>query len=145
MKTILVAVDFSNITDKLLQAAVTISSGGHSKVYIVHISAPEPDFVGMSVGPQSVRDARAQTLREEHEHLAEYKKQLQRQGVDAEALLVQGPTVETLLDEVVKLEADILIMGRKGHGMLHKVLIGSVCQDILQKLKIPALIIPEVE
>jgi len=144
MENIIVAVDFSAVTDKLLQSAVKIASP-RTKVYIIHVAAPDPDFIGLGVGPQYIRDDRATKLREEHALLGEYKDQLNRQGINAEALLIAGPTVETLLAEIEKLDAELIIIGRKGHSAIYEVLIGSVCKDILEKLKVPALLVPDEE
>jgi nucleotide-binding universal stress UspA family protein len=143
MKTIVVAVDFSACTDALIEAAMH-SAQKTDKIYVIHIAAPEPDFVGYSVGPQSVRDARAQQLLQEHTKLAEYKTALEKAGYDAEALLIPGPTVETLLKQIEKVEASLLIIGRKGHRPLYEVIIGSVCKAVLNAINIPTLVIPEV-
>jgi nucleotide-binding universal stress UspA family protein len=142
MNTILVAVDFSPVTRLLLQAAERVADVS-TKVYLIHVAAPEPDFVGYTVGPQYIRDDRANELREEHRMLSSYKDELIQKGIDAEALLVGGPTVETLLGEVEKLNAELLIIGRKGHSKIFEVIIGSVCNDIMHKLPVPALVIPE--
>jgi nucleotide-binding universal stress UspA family protein len=142
MNTILVAVDFSPVTRLLLQAAERVADVS-TKVYLIHVAAPEPDFVGYTVGPQYIRDDRANELREEHRMLSSYKDELIQKGIDAEALLVGGPTVETLLGEVEKLKAELLIIGRKGHSKIFEVIIGSVCNDIMHKLTVPALVIPE--
>jgi nucleotide-binding universal stress UspA family protein len=142
MNTILVAVDFSPVTRLLLQAAERVADVS-TKVYLIHVAAPEPDFVGYTVGPQYIRDDRANELREEHRMLSSYKDELIQKGIDAEALLVGGPTVETLLGEVEKLKAELLIIGRKGHSKIFEVIIGSVCNDIMHKLPVPALVIPE--
>lgn len=142
MKTIIVAIDFSSVSAQLLLAAHQVAKKD-SKVYLIHVAAPEPDFVGYGVGPEYIRDDRANQLLEEHKILNEYKEKLLDQGVDAEALLVGGPTVETLLGEIDKLHADFLIIGRRGHSKLYNLVMGSVCKEILMKLDIPALIIPE--
>jgi len=142
MKNILVAVDFSDVTEKLLEAAAK-TADKNSKIYIVHVAAPEPDFVGLGVGPEYIRRDRADTLRHEHRLMTSYKEQLLKKGLNAEALLVSGPTVETLLAEVDKLNAEMFIIGRKGHSKFYEVIIGSVCRDIIGKLKIPVLIIPQ--
>ncbi len=142
MKTILVAVDFSAITEKLLDAAAKQATQ-NTTVYIVHVAAPEPDFVGLGVGPSYVRQDRAETLREEHKLLATYKEKLQLLGVKAEALLISGSTVETLLEEIEKLGADLLIIGRKGHSRFFEVVVGSVCKEVVWKVGIPVFIIPE--
>ncbi len=142
MKTILVAIDFSPVSRLLLDAAERVADVG-TKVYLIHIAAPEPDFVGYGVGPQYIRDDRAKELREEHRLLSAFKDELIHKGIDTESLLVGGPIVDTLLNEIIKLDAEMLIIGRKGHSKLFEVIIGSVCNDIIHKLPIPALVIPE--
>jgi nucleotide-binding universal stress UspA family protein len=142
MKTILVAIDFSQVSGQLLSAASQIAKPD-SKVYLIHVAAPEPDFVGYGVGPEYIRDDRANELREEHKMLNEFKEKLINQGIDAEALLVGGPTVETLMAEIKKLKADFFIIGRRGHSKFYNLVMGSVCKEILPKLKIPTLVIPE--
>jgi hypothetical protein len=63
-----------------------------------------------------VREDRAFELREEHRGLHEWVDDLRRQGLDVTALLVQGPTVDTLLAEAVSLDASHVVLGwnRKG-------------------------------
>lgn len=142
MKTIVVALDFSPITPHVLLALEAVAKP-ESVIYVLHVAAPEPDFVGYGVGPQYIRDDRAHELREEHKQLTSYKTHLRKKGLHVEALLVSGPTVETILNEVEKLKADLLIIGRRGHSKLYEVVMGSVCKDVLHKLKIPALLVPE--
>lgn len=144
MKTILIAIDFSEHAQQLLQVARHIAKP-ETKVYILHIAAPNPDFVGLGVGPEYVRENRVEQLREEHHKLGEYKHQLQKDGINAEALLIAGPTIETLLDEIKKLNAELLIIGKKNHGKIYKFVIGSVCQATLEKVHIPTLVIPYAE
>ena len=141
MKTIIVAVDFSPVTEKLLQTAKKMA-GSETMVYIIHVAAPEPDFVGYSVGPEYIRQDRAKELHKEHKLLDDIKKDFSNSDINSEVLLISGPTVETLLHEIDKLKADLLIIGRKGHSKLFEVVIGSVCKDILNKLEIPALVVP---
>lgn len=141
MKTLLVALDFSSVTEELLKTAENMA-GENAKVYFLHVAAPDPDFVGLGVGPEYVRDERAEILRGEHEKLAKYKSDFLAKGINAEALLVAGPTVQTILEEAKKLNADLLIIGKKGHSVIYELIIGSVCQGVVEKITIPTLIIP---
>ncbi len=65
-----------------------------AKIWLVHVAAPDPEFVGYEPGPQYIRDDRAKVLLAEHKKLASYIKSLEGKGYKAEALLVQGPTIE---------------------------------------------------
>ncbi|MCT4625253.1 MAG: universal stress protein [Schleiferiaceae bacterium] len=142
MKNIAICIDFSSQTQTLIDAAIPLGEQLKAKIWLIHIAAPEPDFVGYSVGPDYIREDRAETLKEEHQFLGEYKDQLKTNGIDCEALLIQGPTVETILNEVEKLNIDVLVMGKTGHGALHKMLIGSTFDAVIKKAQIPVLAIP---
>ena len=99
-------------------------------------------FVGFEAGPQSVRDARANELRNEHRAFQQQAKEICGKGVDAEAYLIQGPTVDTILEQADHLQADLLVLGSHGHGALYRALLGSVCEGVLRRTNIPVLIVP---
>ena len=142
MKNILVAVEVGGNDQPLLDQASALAEKFDSKVWIVHVAAPEPDFVGYDSGPKYIRKTLADELREEHKALHSYSENLRAQHIDAESLLVQGPTVETIFDEVQKLEADLLILGSHKHNFLKRVFGQEVCREIIEQSKTPMLIIP---
>jgi len=144
MKNIIVALDFSPCTELLLEQAYQYGKAFKAKVWLIHVAAPDPDFIGYEVGPEYIREDRANTLKKEHKTLGEYKEGLIASGVEAEALLIQGPTVETLLNHMTKLQADLLIIGKKGHSLLHKAFIGSIFSSVVKQAEIPVLAIPSI-
>ena len=125
MTNILAAIDFSERSPAVYECAATLARalGGH--LWLIHVAAPDPDFVGYEVGPQSVRDEVAGEMRAEHRQLQVEAQRLREGGLEVTALCPQGPTVETLVREVAKLGADWLVAGSHGHGFLHGVLMGS--------------------
>jgi nucleotide-binding universal stress UspA family protein len=106
------------------------------------VSAPDPDFVGYEAGPQSVRDQRAQRLRDEHRELQRSADRLRAGGIQATALLIQGPTVEKILSEAERVAADFIVMASHGHGAVHRALLGSVSEGVLRHAAIPVTIVP---
>ena len=143
MKNILTAIDFTSLTELLLQQSEKLAGAFDAKVWLVHIAAPPPDFVGYEVGPQHVRDERAGELRREHRDLQEYARRLTQQGIECEALLIQGPLLPTLLDEARELRADLLIVGAHQHSGLFRVLFGDTGRELLRRTTLPLLIVPE--
>jgi len=142
MKTILVPVDFSPVTLSVLAAAEDLARGLGAHLYLIHVAAPEPDFIGLDVGPQHVRDWRAVQLREEHRDVQRMALELEERGTDVTPLLIQGPTVETILSQADKLDADMIILGSHGGSRLLDALVGSVSKGVLQRANRPVLIIP---
>lgn len=142
MKNILAAVDFSPVTAKVLDIAKAMASAFGAKLWIIHVAAPEPDFIGFKTGPQYVRDHLAEQLRKEHVDLQAMAGACKQEGIDAEALLVQGPTAETIVAETELLKADVVLVGSHGRGALFKAIVGSVSEQVIGECRVPVLVIP---
>jgi nucleotide-binding universal stress UspA family protein len=142
MKNILIAIDFSSISSKLIEVAAPIAEKFDAKIWLIHIAAPDPEFVGYNIGPQYIRDSKAEVLRMEHRELQLMAKNLRDKNLDTDALLIQGPTVETLVEEAAKLRADLVILGAEDHGKIFKAIFGSVWEEVLRIIKVPVLLVP---
>ncbi len=142
MKTILVPLDFSHATERILDVVREVAPSLGAGVVLIHVEPPEPSFVGYEPGPQHVRDIVAHEAQENHKRLHDTQEGLQGDGVDTEVLLIQGPTVEKILSEAKRLEANMIIMGSHGHGSLFDLLVGSVSEGVMRKSPCPVLIVP---
>jgi nucleotide-binding universal stress UspA family protein len=142
MKNILVTIDFDIKTTLLIDNAYKLANVFDSKIWLVHIAAPDPDFVGYDIGPQYIRDSRAHELREEHKQLQDYAKELNEKNIEAEGLLIQGATIEMIIQESKKFHIDLIIAGHHKHNFLYNAFIESVSRGIIEASKIPILIIP---
>lgn len=139
---ILAALDLAADHSDLLREARTWASGLGATLWLLHVAAPNPDFVGYETGPDTVRDAIAHQLRVQRVQLEEMAETLRRDGLEVTALLVQGPTADTILREADKIGADIILMGTRAHGKLHEWLVGSTSKGVLHKATCPVLLIP---
>lgn len=142
MKNILVAIDFEEQDRVIIDIAVKLADSFDSKIWLIHIAAPDPDFVGFEVGPQYIRDSRAVELKEEHKKLQDYVTEFQKKGLKAEALLVQGATIKMIIQEAKKLEVDLIITGHHDRNFIYRALFVNVSKSIISKSKIPVMIIP---
>jgi nucleotide-binding universal stress UspA family protein len=139
---ILAALDLASTTPAVLDAARKWAVGLGAKLWLVHAAAPNPDFVGYETGPDTVRDAIAHQLRVQRTQLEEAAEVLRKDGIEVIALIVQGPTAETILHEADKIGADLLLMGTRGHGKIHDWLVGSTSKGVLHSTTRPVLLIP---
>ena len=140
MKTILVPVDFSDSTPSLVETVKHFATTFGSRVVLLHVSEPEPDFVGFEPGPITVRQTVARDLKVEHQKLGELKASC---GLpDVLALHVQGPAIEKILHLAAEQNAGLIAMGSHGHGALYELLVGSVTAGVLKGAKCPVLVVP---
>src|SRR6187431_2203410 len=124
MKNILVGLDMKKTDALLLAQASKLAEKFGSKVWMVHVASPDLDFVGFETGPKYIRDFVADELRVEHRQLQSYADDFHSRSLEAEGLLIQGPTIDMLEEEVDKLNIDLLILGSHKHGFLYDTLIG---------------------
>jgi nucleotide-binding universal stress UspA family protein len=139
----LVPIDFSDITDLVLEQAATLAKALDKKLWLIHVAAPEPAFIGYEVGPQYERDYAAERLRQEHQWLEGYQNRLKAQGLDATALLIPGQPAKAIVEEAEKLQVDLIVIGSHGHGALYDLLAGSVCESVLRRARCPVVVIPK--
>jgi nucleotide-binding universal stress UspA family protein len=142
MKTILVPVDFSNVTASVVANATAMAAAMKMRLVLLHVAEPEPDFVGFEPGPLSVREAVAHDFQAEHHKLEELKAGLAASGLDVTALQVQGMAVEKIVSEAGKLGADYIVMGSHGHGALYHLIVGSATEGVLKKSPCPVVVVP---
>ena len=108
---ILVAIDFSPVTGVVLEALEQIAANFSAHVWLIHVAAPDPAFVGYEAGPHSVRNQVADEHRERHQELQGLAERLRGAGVETTALLLQGPTVKLIIEEAGRLSASVIVLG----------------------------------
>lgn len=142
MKNILVTIDFEEKGQVLIEKAAEIAKKFNAKLWLVHVAAPDPDFIGYDIGPQYIRDVLAKDLRTEHKLLQGFTNRLKEKKIAAEGLLVQGATIETIVELTKKLAIDLIVIGKHEHGFFHKTFMVSTDESLLEQTNLPVLLIP---
>ena len=139
---LLVPLDLSDASPKVLEMARRMGLATRAAVWLLHVGGPEPAFVGYDPGPDVVRDQVADEHRQQHRDIQAHADQLRAAGVDATALLIQGPTAGCILAEADRLETDLIVMGTHGRGAVFDLVVGSVSTAVLRGSRIPVLFVP---
>lgn len=139
---LLVGVDLAESTETVVKRAEELAQRLSAAVWLLHVAEPEPDFVGLGVGPQHVRDSLSKEFHQEHVQIQLIADSLRDTGIDTTALLVQGATAETILKEAAKLQVDMIVLGSHGRGQVQQIMLGSVSAGVLHKSDCPVLIVP---
>ena len=145
MKNMLVAVDYSDVTDRVVTQAKQLARACGAKIWLLHCVHEEPVYATMGevpiVLPSSDEDL-SQRFKDEHQKLSAIATTLRANGVEAEALFEWGvPTSEILL-QAKRHNIDLIVMGSHGHGALYDLVFGSVTKAVLNETTIPLLIVP---
>ena len=139
---LLVALDLSEPTELIVKEAELLAKNMSARIWILHNAEPEPDVLEFKTDPQTARESLAEKFHREHRQIQDIAKRLRNEGLKATALLVHGPTVETILKEASDLDVDMIIVGSHGRSAVYQLLVGSVSEGILRGSRCPVLIVP---
>jgi len=147
VKNILVAIDSCEtitIASPIMERTLELASAFSSKVWILHIvpHSRQPPF---NVDDKTLRQEVAAEFRHEHEFLQHLATCLRDRGVDANALLVEGATIRTILKESERLDIDLIVVGCHKHGLLYGALMDVTEEGLLSNCSRPIMFVPEPE
>jgi nucleotide-binding universal stress UspA family protein len=141
MKSIIAPVDFSSVTERIILLTAKIASAFSSQVWLLHIENLNAAPADYSAGPESVRDTVADELKSNHRQLQHQAQRLSGLGIAVTPLLIQGETIESIVNYCDKHRADLVIMGTHGQSALRSVLMGSISSGVLNNVACPVLFV----
>ena len=142
MKTILVPVDFSRVTDAVVNEAAALARALPARVVLLTVI--QPPVIISEYGPLLGDVVQITAAGEKHatKQLARLEEQLGAAFVEAEAIQLNGSPIRLIVDQAKKLEADYIVMGSHGHTALYDLLVGSTTHGVLMRAKCPVVIVP---
>ena len=132
IESIVLGYDGSEGSERAVRLAAALARRNRAKVYVVHaFGAPNVDTdatrLGRIVG--SAQDVGAQGARE-----------LVEAGIEAEPEVLEGSPGDAILRVAATRHADLIIVGRRGHGLLGDLLLGSTSERVVRDAKAPVLV-----
>jgi nucleotide-binding universal stress UspA family protein len=142
MKTILVPIDFSDLTPILVRTAGEWASATRRSVHLFHVMPEDAELVGYESGLQLIPYMPPAEAVEENRLMQLYKDELTGRGLEVTTRIVRGAAALDILDEALAVGADLIILGSHRHGALHHLLLGSVNGVVLRRAPCPVLVVP---
>ena len=142
MKSILVAVDFSDTMASAVDCAVSLADAASAKLWLLHVGPPESDMFGQQLVRKVVEGDVPPELRDPHERLQALESELRMRGLDVDAVLVRGTAVKSILEEARLRDVELIVLGSHGHGAFYRTIVGSVGEGVLRGSTRPVLIVP---
>jgi manganese transport protein len=132
---IAVAVDFSDVDNKVIQHVLTVANKD-TEILLIHIV----ESVVARVFGDDVNDSETQA---DAAFIANYKEQMTALGYKVTTELGYGSPKKTIPEITTKFNADLLVLGSHGHGMWADMLFGTTIDTVRHKVEIPVFIVRE--
>lgn len=136
-KKILVAVDGSPLSNKVIDQALAFAQLFDSTLVLVHCHEKFPTLLG-----QPYRDKEIASILNRGEQLIKpYLEKIRAQKVDVEERLMEEPAGKAI-GEVAKVEqCEMIVMGSRGLSDLAHLVVGSVTNRVLQTAPCSVLVV----
>lgn len=147
MKTLLVPLDFSGTTDKVLAHAADLARSLEARIVLVHVVEPVATYVPVGasmdvIAAAPVQPGEMQDLSGDEARLRSIGQPLSATGIPVESVVVIGLAVDDILDQAAKYNASYIVLGSHGHGALYHLFTGSVVNGILKRATCPVIVVP---
>lgn len=135
-KKIVVALDESKEAKRALTAAIALTKELGANLDIVTVSEPLPAYAGFI--DSEIPGARQRLLEERNNFYCDLQKaglaQAAASGIKADAAIVEGDEVQSIVDHIIASGADLLVIGRRHHSTMSRVWGGTV-HNIAEKAR----------
>ncbi len=145
MKTIVAAVDFSNATTGVLAMAADLARTYGARLHVLHVIEQEPTYSAYGFTPDeypALHSFQQEAKRRAVTKLKEWLGSISPPLPDTVAELVEDSPLHGIIDYVKKVDADLLVLGTHGHGVVMALLLGSVAEGMARKAIVPTLMVP---
>ncbi len=155
IKNILYATDLSKNSAYAFRYAVNSAQKHDAKIHILHVMEVLPSaaegLITQFIGEEKLRKMRKETegellgrIRERLRQFAE--RELKRDPKTLRKVVsidvVSGNPAAEILRKAEKTDADVVIMGTHGKGVISHAFLGSVSEQVLHRIRKPVYIIP---
>jgi nucleotide-binding universal stress UspA family protein len=131
IKKILLPIDFSGASIKILQYAIFLAEKYNAKIFIVNVMEYPHTISGVPNFISSAKEKMASFLEDNRDQIP----------VSFESSILFGHAAEKIISYAEMESFDLIIIGTHGHKGLEKMLFGSVAEKVIKLAPCPVLTI----
>ena len=140
MKTIVIATDGSPSALEAVEYGLELAADQDAEPIFVHVG-PATEVLPVTVfgmgGPVSVSHELDEHDREALDAAVEIAGS---KGLEAKAELLTGNAADAIVAYADSVDADLIVVGSRGHGAIAGALLGSVSREVLREARRPVLV-----
>jgi nucleotide-binding universal stress UspA family protein len=163
VKRILVPIDFSDVTPRVIDLARQLAKALDAEIHLVHVKelsaaaapgtlgyglAGMPELAPMAGVPVPAFEPMPQPIAQSEDQksrLAQWQKEIAQDGVQVTLHQPTGAVAEEILKEADAVSTDLIVMGTHGHGAMYNFLVGSATKGVLKHSTRPVLLVPRAK
>lgn len=141
-QTVVVGVDGSEGSKRAAEHAASMARRWDARLLIVTVVRTPEGWWGLGGAPPTPEALTNALIEGQKEILDQIEAHLDLDGVNYETVQELGDPVNRVLAVCEEQSADVLVIGRRGAGLVERVVLGSVADRLAHLATCPVMIIP---
>jgi nucleotide-binding universal stress UspA family protein len=142
MQTVVAGVDGSEGGERAAKVAADIARKWGARLLLVTVVRTPEGWWGIGGAPPTPEALSTALIEGQQQILDETEAMLDLEGVDYQTVEELGDPVNRLLAVCEDNDADLVVIGRRGAGLMERVVLGSVADRLCHLAPCPVLIVP---
>ncbi len=142
MKTILVCLDFTDISDSVMEEACSFASKTGAALHLVYVSPYRGEKATHVASAEGQTASISMKMTKENQKMEHFESQCREKGIAVDGSILSGNVSDAITNKAKELEINYIIIGSRTTNAATHVIKGSVGADLLKKLKKPVLLVP---
>lgn len=144
MKTILVCLDFTEISDSVMAEATSFAEKTGASLHLVYVSPYRGEHASHVASAEAQTASISIKMTKENTRMEFYLKSCRDAGIQAEGDILNGNVSDAITEKAKELEINYVIIGSRTTNAATHVIKGSVGADLLKKLQKPLILVPHI-
>jgi hypothetical protein len=137
IEKILLSADGSDLSKGAVAGAISLAKACTGKLYVTFVIETNPEYEALA--PKLVEKSEY----EAKQYLEDVKAAALKEGVQCELIVHHGDEpYKLLVDDAAKMQADVIVMGRRGRTGLKRLMMGSVTAKVIGHSHCKVLVVP---
>jgi nucleotide-binding universal stress UspA family protein len=139
---IVAAVDGSEQGDRAAALAASLARSQDARLVLVTVVRPPEGWWGVTGEPPTPAALADALISGQQEVLAEVERNIDLAGIEYTTVEELGDPTSSILAVCERERADLLVVGRRGAGLVERMVIGSVADRLAHHAPCPLIIVP---
>ncbi len=138
-KKIMVPIDFSENSPKVLQSAVEVAEKFEAALSVVFVVQSFEDYSGFFVPHMPISQFEQEMVDSAEKKMESFLAENLNSDVPYNSAVLQGDVAEKIIEYAEKNDISMIVMGTHGYKGLEKVLFGSIAEKVVKTSPCPVL------
>jgi nucleotide-binding universal stress UspA family protein len=142
VKVILVPIDFTPVTKRVVAEAAALAREHGARMVLLNVTTRRLEFANHDSLVKTIAGFESGEVNGKPKNSRRARDGAAVKPIQGASLQLIGKPVEVILEQAAKLSADYIVIGSHSHTALHELVIGSTTGGVLKGAECPVVVVP---